>query len=284
MTENFQKLITILSQTGYGRLIASISLVILLLLLRGVFSRRVRKSDWRTEDKRKWLVTARNWSTSIIFIGLIMIWATELQTFALSVVAITGALIISGKELLLCVHGGLLRSFNNLFKIGDRIEIDGVRGDVIDTNLFVTKILEIGPNNYTHQFTGRSIMIPNSLFLTKELTNESFMQSYVLHVFKLSFHRDIDWEEAENCMRDAAMAECEPFIKEAQENMNRISRREGLEVPKAEPRITYRFHGPSELEMIVRVPSPASRKGNIEQMILRRFMQSYLKPKTTEHG
>ncbi len=270
------KIQQILSQSGYAHAISSLALIFLVLTIRSMLLRSLRKSNWRREDQRKWLVKIRNWSTITIFSGLVMIWATELQTFALSVVAITGALIISGKELLLCFHGGVIRSFNQMFKIGDRIEIDGIRGDVIDTNLFMTKILEIGPSNFTHQFTGRSVAIPNSLFLTKELVNESFMKSYVLHVFKLSFTRDVDWRKAERCMMEASHEECNHFIESAQENMDNLSQREGIEVPRVEPRITYKFTTPNELEMIVRVPSPAAKKGNIEQQILKRFMEKFL--------
>ncbi|CAM9839916.1 unnamed protein product [Chrysoparadoxa australica] len=271
-----EQILQAIEKSGYSRPITSLVLIFLLWAIRSTLTRNIRKTGWRTEDKRKWYVLIRNWSTSVLIIGLVVIWATELQTFALSVVALTGALIISGKELLLCIHGGLLRSFNNLFKIGDRIEIDNIRGDVIDTNLFITKVLEIGPQNFTHQFTGRSIIIPNSLFLTKELINESFLHKYVLHVFKLSFPRTVDWEHAEACMREAAHNECKNFIENAQKSMDSLAIREGLEVPKAEPRITYKFTNPNELEMIVRVPSPASRKGNIEQQILKSFMKSFL--------
>lgn len=277
-----EQLLEIISRSGYTRVITSVVLIFSLLLIRSLLTRNIRKTEWRTEDKRKWFVIIRNWTTTVLIIGLIVIWATELQTFALSVVAITGALIISGKELLLCVHGGLLRSFNNLFKVGDRIEIDNIRGDVIDTNLFITKVLEIGPQNFTHQFTGRSIIVPNSLFLTKELINESFLHEYVLHVFKLSFPRNVDWEFAEECMRSAAEQECANFILKAQNNMDILGRREGLEVPKADPRITYKFGSANELEMIVRVPAPASRKGNIEQQILKRFMKSFLSKEKEE--
>ncbi len=271
-----QKVLDFLSQSGYSHLISTITLVILVLGLRSLLIKKVRKSEWRSEDKRKWYVNIRNWSSFTIFFGLVIIWATELQTFALSIVAITGAMIISGKELILCVHGGLLRSFNNMFKVGDRIEVDGIRGDVIDANLMITKVLEIGPENFTHQFTGRSIIIPNSLFLTDQVINESFLNKYVLHVFKVTLSREEDWKKAEECMMAAANESCADFIEKAQKSMDQLAKKEGLEVPKATPRITYKFSTSKEIEMIIRVPSPASRKGNIEQEILKRFMEKYL--------
>ncbi len=277
-----EKIIKLLSQSGYIHVISTLTLLLLVLSLRSLFMTKVRKSDWRTEDKRKWYVIIRNWSSLTIVFGLLIIWATELTTFAYSIIAITGALIISGKELILCLHGGLLRVFNSMFKVGDRIEIDGIRGDVLDANLMITKILEIGPSNFTHQFTGRSIIIPNSLFLSKTVINESFMHKYVLHVFKISFGREEDWQEAEDCMMKAAREECLPFMEKARENMERLAFREGIEVPSVEPRITYKFSGPKELEMIIRIPAPASRKGNIEQQILKSFMKMYLIKKPVE--
>lgn len=277
-----QEIISKISQMDYGHALSSLALIFSVVLIRNLTTRKIRNSDFRTEDKRKWFVSIRNWSTLVLILGLGTIWATELQTFALSIVAILGAMIISGKELFLCALGGLLRSFNHMFKVGDRIEILGVRGDVIDTNLMVTKLLEIGPQNFTHQFTGRSIVIPNSLFLSKELINESFTHKYVLHVFKVTFNRKEDWKYAEKCMMDAANEVCGDFIESARKNMDNIASREGLEVPSANPRITYKFSNASDVEMIVRVPSPANKKGNIEQEVLKRFMVSYMPTETTQ--
>lgn len=271
-----ESFITLIKETGYGRLLTSILLIAIILGIRSLLIRNIMKSEIRREDKRKWFVGIRNWTTATIFIGLGVIWATELQTFALSIIAIVGALIISGKELLLCALGGMLRTFNSMFKVGDRIEIDGIRGDVIDTNLMVTKILEVGPNNYTHQLSGRSITIPNSLYLTKQVFNESFMDDYVLHIFKYTLSRHEDWKRAEECMFAASMEACEEFVDAAQRNMDRILKKEGIDVPNAQPRITYKFTSYKEIEMIVRVPTPPSRKGQIEQQILKRFMQLYL--------
>lgn len=258
-----------------GHILNTIILIFIVWSTRNLFNRGVRKSSWRMEEKRKWYVSIRNWSTMILLIGFFSIWSTEIQTFAVSVVAVSAALIISGKETILCIHGGLLRSMNGLFKVGDRIEVDGIRGDVIDANLFVTKIMEIGPQNFTHQFTGRSIIIPNAVFLTKQVINESFMHKYVLHVFKLAFKRDEDLDLAESCMKEAADKVCSEFVEKAQKNMDQIRFREEIDVPKAEPRITFRFPSSSEVEMIVRIPSPASKKGNLEQAIYREFMRTY---------
>ena len=266
---------TALGQEHFIQIFNTLLLILIVWSVKNLFNRSVRKSHWRMEEKRKWYVSIRNWSTMILLIGFISIWSTQIQTFALSVVAVSAALIISGKEVILCVYAGMMRSLIGIFKIGDRIEIDGIRGDVIDTNLFITKIMEIGPQNFTHQFTGRAIIIPNSLFLTKEVINESFMHKYVLHVFKMAFKRDEDLEFAEKCMKESADQICGEFVDKAQRHIEMIRFKEEIEVPNAEPRITFRFPNATEVEMIIRIPSPAAKKGNLEQAVLREFMKRY---------
>jgi small-conductance mechanosensitive channel len=254
----------------------SVLFVVLVLLLRSIFTGLILRTRVARDEKRRWGIVARNWSTSILVVGLIVIWSTEIQTFAISLAALGVAIAITLKELIMCVTGGMLQSFQQTFKIGDRIEVDGVRGDVIDSNLFITKILEIGPHNLTHQYTGRAISLPNSAFLSHKIINESFMTRYVLHVFVVPFSRDENWKRAEEIMIKAANVECQDFIDGARKHMQNIARKEGLEMTTVEPRIRYHLSRKNEMEMIIRIPAPAPEKGTVEQRILRRFMDEYL--------
>jgi small-conductance mechanosensitive channel len=228
------------------------------------------------EEKRKWVIRIRNWATVIAVISLVIIWSTEIQTFALSLAALALAIAVSIKELTMCFMGGVVRSFQQPFKVGDRIEVEGIRGDVIDTDLFITKIMEIGPHNLTHQYTGRAVSIPNSVFLTSKVINESFMHKYVLHVFMIPLSRDENWRKAEEVMLEAANKHCAPFIVEAKNSLSHRAHKEGLEFPTVEPRVRFHLSPNNEMEMIVRIPAPATKKGNVEQAILRQFMEGYL--------
>jgi small-conductance mechanosensitive channel len=51
------------------------------------------------------------------------------------------------------------------YAFGDRIENAGIRGNAVDHNALTTTILEIGPGQTSHQYTGRTMVIPNSFFL-----------------------------------------------------------------------------------------------------------------------
>src|SRR5690625_7675079 len=77
------------------------------------------------------------------------------------------------------------------------IQIKDFRGDVIDQNFLATTILEVGPGKITHQLTGRMTVIPNSLFVSEPVINESFTNDFVLHVFTIPFKREDNWMAAQ---------------------------------------------------------------------------------------
>jgi len=59
------------------------------------------------------------------------------------------------------------------YALGDRIEIGSIGGNVVDHNALTTTILEIGPGQTSHQYTGRAMVIPNSFIFDHPLEKVS---------------------------------------------------------------------------------------------------------------
>jgi hypothetical protein len=147
------------------------------------------------------------------------------------------------------------------------------RGDVIDQTVFTTTVLEIGPGHLTHGYTGRAISIPNALYLTKSLVNESYTDHYVLHVFTVPLAAQMEWKKAETWLLEASIQVCQPFAEQARVHFEQLGRRRGLDTPSTEARITLTIKKAGEIEMIVRVCVPARQKGKVEQAILRKYLE-----------
>lgn len=276
LTQITQWLIAMFTKNGaVGNAISSTVLIVGLMLAYQIARRAIRRTSWPTPDARKrWTVMARNISILLILLGLVIIWAEQLQTLALSLVAIALALVIAVKELLLCIGGEVLRSSTRLFTVGSRIEVAGVRGDVIDLNLLTTTIMEVGPGHAAHQYTGRAILVPNSMFLSHPVYNESFTRHYLLHTFAVAVRPEA-WAEAERCMVEAANEACESYLDVARRHIERIGDREGLDTPSAGPHVYLGMTEPDRVQVIVRVPVPVRQKSSVEQRILHRFFELF---------
>lgn len=228
------------------------------------------------EDRRRWVVGARNLAVLVLIGALILVWNEAVQSLLLSIVAIAAALVLATKEFLLCISGAVWRTASRAFDVGDRIEVNGFRGDVIDHGLLATTLLEVGPGEHSNQASGRAIVLPNSVFLTHPMVNETFTDAYVLHPFELKVPRNSDWRRAERVLLEAANAECAGFLHDAKASLGKQIARHSLPNLGLDPRVSIELTDPSEIGLLVRVPVPVRQKSKIEQAILRRFLDGIL--------
>jgi len=249
---------------------SSLALMVAFLLFRWATVMTIRR--WNApsgDEKRRWIIQIKNVSFIILAAGLFGIWATELRAFALSLVAVAAALAIATKEMIQCFMGGFYKASARPFEIGDRIEVNGVRGEVIDHNFMSTTLLEIGPDKGLYQLSGRQVVIPNSLFLLHPIQNQSLQQDYILQAVRFTLQQGEDWKELERLLLEAAGKECAPFLEPARSAMTRLAQREGLELPRVEPRVTFQYDDYGYLHATLRFPTPIDRVSRTEQAILR---------------
>lgn len=256
------------SYSQYRLIISTVLLILIIGVMRLLSRRYILKSVTSQELRRKWIVQSRNGLILLFLLGMILIWGEELRTLAISVVAIAVALVIATKELILCVTGSILKSAASSFDIGDRIQVKDFRGDVIDQNLLATTILEVGPGKLSQQRTGRMTVIPNALFLSEPVINESYTHDYALHVFTVPFKREDNWKAAQVAMQQSADKMCAPYLEDVRSFMEKLSDRRGLDVPSVDPRVSISVPVAGEIHLIVRIPARTAERSFIEQAIL----------------
>jgi len=252
---------------------STLILILTMLLLRSLLSQFIKRTVASTELRRKWLVQTRNGLILIFLLGLILIWGEELRTLALSVVAIAVAFVVATKELILCVTGSILKTGAGSFDIGDRIQIKDFRGDVIDQTLLATTILEVGPGKHTHQRTGRMAVIPNALFVSEPVINESYTRQFALHVFTVPFKRTDNWRAAQQALLASAEKHCEPYLEDARLYLQRRNEERGLDSSSVAPRVMIQVPVAAEIHLVVRIPVRATQRSFMEQTILAEVFQ-----------
>jgi len=251
----------------------SLILLLTLIVARSLIVRWIaRNPALSMESKRRWVVTTRNSVVFAFLIGLVIIWGHELQTFAVSIVALAAALVLATKELILCWSGAVLRVGGKVYAVGDRIQIAGHRGVVLDHDIFATKLLEIGPGQSAHLYTGRVTIFPNSLLFTNPLVKENPEQEYGLYTSIVPIKHDEDWHREERILLEAAKSECAPFMDEAMRQMKLLEQTNLLEAPSPEPRIPIQLQESGKVHLVLRFPAPDRGRSRIEQAILRRYL------------
>lgn len=247
--------------------IATIALFAVVFGLRHVSLRFIRgRLPKEDQLQLRWTAQIRAVFYAILAFGIFAIWAQQLQALAVSFVVLAMAIVWATKETLACVQGAVYRVSSNAFAVGDRIEIEEIRGDVIDQGVLSTLVLEVGEG---HQRTGRTISIPNSLFLTAPVLNESLAGQYMLHVMKIPLHRDADLAAIEKKALSAARDVCSDFLEDVRRSIALRYRRHGLNPPLVDPRTTYQIVDKETVHLLLRIPTPVRLEREVEQKVLR---------------
>lgn len=254
------------------KVLVSVGILLLILVGRRIAVRTFETSGLPPERRNRFLVQSRNAAIILFLAATAVLWAEQLQTVALSLAALAAAMVIATKELILCVSGTFLRISARSFRLGDRIEVAGIRGDVIDIGPLTTTLLEVGPEASIHKLTGRTVVLPNSLFLNTPVANETFTEKFVLHTTRVELSADASWREAEQALLDAAEEVCGKYVADAQKNMERVGHKHGLEPPDVRPRVWVSTRDKGSLGLILRYPAPIRGRGQVEQSILRAYL------------
>jgi small-conductance mechanosensitive channel len=168
----------------------------LIFLLVGIVNRRVK--DLKLKHLvRKNIVYIVNF---FILLLIIFIWLHNINSITIFLSVIGAGLALALQEVILCVAGWFLILARRPFEVGDRIEMGGVKGDVIDIRLFQTSVLEIGNWVDADQSTGRIVNIPNSAVFKKENYNYNRGFEFIWNEIKILVTFESDWKRAEEIM------------------------------------------------------------------------------------
>lgn len=137
-------------------------------------------------------ILSANWYTALVSLGVLsLILGFALQTPITSLI------------------GWVYLLIRQPYKVGDRIEIGGARGDVIDVSYLDTTLWEFGgPYLSTQHPSGRIIKFPNSLVLNETVYNYSWpLFPYVWNEIKFNIAYDSDLEFVAQTMKEVVEEE-----------------------------------------------------------------------------
>jgi len=239
----------------------------------GVRALRRTELKWDQEQRNKWINRFRTLIVILTIFGIIYIWA-NIGITLLSVSAIALATVMTVKELLVCVDGAFLRFRANSFEIGDRIYINGIRGDVLEIGILTTKLLEtVSHGGQSH--SGRIVQFPNSWLVTNHVVNESLLENFSMYAISVPLPRKENWKLAKDILERVAKEECSPYLLEARALSRKIERERGLLLPSTDVHVTIGLPDYKHTELLVHVTTPENLRGHIEQKILERFLLEF---------
>ncbi len=206
-----------------------IILSLLLFLVIWIFRRVVNKFVVdKLEDYKERYFWGKTLKTVTVIIGIIFlsrIWFGVFESIGTFIGLLSAGLAIAFKDLLVNIGGWLFITIRKPFKIGDRIQIGEVTGDVIDIRLFQFSVIEVGNWVDADQSTGRIIHIPNGLVFTQWQANYTEGFEYIWDEIPVLLTFESDWKRAKEILIEIINSKTLSLSTEAERQIKDASKK-----------------------------------------------------------
>lgn len=184
-----------------SNLISSLIVILILWLVRTVVMRLVHRRY--AHDTRALYNWRKATQYTVAILGVILvgrIWVAGIHTLATYLGLLSAGIAIALQDVIVNLAGWFFIIWRQPFHVGDRIEIEGFAGDVIDIRLFEFALLEIGKRIQAEQSTGRIIHVPNGKVFSDVFINYSQGLPLIWHEIPIILTFESNWEKAKEML------------------------------------------------------------------------------------
>ena len=225
---------------------------------------------------------------AIVILGVLSIWFDSPARLA-SVLGLIGAgIAFALQRVITAVAGYFVILRGKTFNVGDRIQMGGVRGDVIGLTFMQTRIMEMGQSPreegdqkswiYSRQFTGRIVTVTNDKVFDCPVYNYTHEFAYLWDEISIPIHFHQDFAKAEQIILDAAKKYAESGETLGKVEVKRLEQRFGIDVGQIEPHVFWRITE-NWLDLTVRFLGPDHGIRKIKDSMTRDILAAFDKNK-----
>ncbi len=259
------------------KVLKSLVVVLFFLVIRSAVMRVILKNVTDVRQRYSWSrgVTSTIGILIVIFLGVI--WFAGLERLATFAGILGAGLAVALHDTIANIAGFLFIILRRPFEIGDRIEIEGIAGDVIDIRLFQFSLLEIGNWVDADQSTGRIVQVPNGKVLRAATASFNKGFEYIWHEIPVLITFESDWQKAKAILEDIVDEDTFVVAEEVERQVRKAASRYLIYSGKVTP-IVYTTVRDSGVLLTVRyMTKPKTRRGTEQQLweqILERFAEN----------
>jgi len=222
--------------------------------------------------RRQFLLVRRLVVGGIVILIIVGGFVTEFGSLATYAGLLTAGIAVALQSVILSgvAHFFFLGRYG--VRVGDRVTISGITGDVIDIGIFRLYMMELGGKNGDFQPTGRIVIFSNSvLFQPNAFYKQIPGAEYNWHEVGLTLSPDSDYHLAETKLLAAVELVYSEYSKDIEAQHERAAEELHLQLatPKPEGRLRLVESG---LEFVVRYPVEVRRASEIDDKVTRKLL------------
>lgn len=241
--------------------------------------RFIRKILYRTIESSKTYYRTKK-IVGYLFVGIAFlmvgrVWFQGIKFLTTFLGLFSAGVAIAMKDLIMNIAGWFYIIWRGPFRVGERVEISGVSGDIIDIQLFKFTLMEIGNWINADQATGRIVHIPNNHIFKNPLFNYSMGIPYVWDEIPIYVTYESNWKKAKRILEDIANKYGESISEQAGQSIKEASRKYMIYDAKLQPGVYTSIHNKNSIALTVRYMCGYRNRRNCSERIYEDILDKF---------
>ncbi len=183
---------------------------------------------------------ARYIATIASIVVVVAVLFEDMQGFFTIFGIVSAGLVIALQDVCASI-AGWFAIIGGKISVGDRIEVDGSVGDVIDIDLLRTTFIEINSDLDVEHPTGRVIVMPNSFALRNKVANASHGHPYMWTREVITFTYESDLNSCKVLIDRVIEEETKQNFEDARRGSGKLQKQYGITDASYEPKILVKL-------------------------------------------
>ncbi|MFP4249820.1 MAG: mechanosensitive ion channel family protein [Armatimonadota bacterium] len=213
---------------------ALIMVIVLIKVAQRSINHYVQDPDSRYRARKS--ASTVGWLLLIVYV--ILLFSDSLGQVAVILGVASAGIAFALQEVIISLAGWLAITFGHFFSVGDRVQLGGTKGDVIDVGVLRTTIMECGEWIQGDNYTGRIVLVANSFVFKEAVYNYSMDFPFLWDELRLPIRYGGDYDLTKEILLTSAEEIVSDYTQYANEHWKRMLRRYRVEPARVEPAVT----------------------------------------------
>jgi len=250
-------------------------LVLLLTMVANRVLRNVLKARVKDPTQAHTLnMLVRN---SIFLVGsvvILLIWLGAGSDLTVAMGILGAGIAFASQEVIGSFAGYVNIVTGNLFRIGDRVRIGHVTGDVLDVSILRTTVMEIGEWVQADQYTGRLVTVANRFVFSDPVFNYTQHWPYLWDEITIPITYNSDWRRAGELMLEHGREYTAHLQAQAQAQLRSLGNTYPIREATVEPTL-YLVMTDNWIEMTLRYVVEAQARRQVKAQLHHELLQHF---------
>ena len=225
----FQKIIIVL--------VGALIIFIIAGLIKNLIPRYIKDVNNRYKTRKFIAYT----SYFILSLLIMIVYSSQLAGFTVFVGVAGAGIAFALQEVIASVAGFIIVNFSNFYKVGDRVMLGGIKGDVVDIGLLRTSVMQIGDWVNGDLYNGKIVRIANSFIFKEPVFNYSGDFPFLWDEITIPVKTESDHEYARIKFTEILNEVQGDFATEAKKHWDVMTEKLMIENAQVDPMVTMRF-------------------------------------------